>query len=80
MNMVQSILIAVLLTVVASYATAQGDPLVEALRKYQAGDVAAARTLIDEAVKTDAHREDPEAWLLRGFVYKDRLSGQDVLQ
>jgi len=75
MNMVQRILIAVLLTVVASFATAQGDPLVEALRKYQAGDVAAARTLIDEAVKTDAHREDPEAWLLRGFVYKDLYKG-----
>ncbi len=47
------------------------DPLVEALRKYQAGDLPGARSLIDEAVVTDAHARDPEAWLLRGFVYKD---------
>ena len=47
------------------------DPLVEALRKYQAGELAAARTLIDEAVNGATHKNDPEAWLLRGFVYKD---------
>lgn len=75
MNMVQRILIAVLLSAVASLGLAQADPLVEALRKYQAGDVAAARTLIDVAVKSDAHKDDPEAWLLRGFVYKDLYKG-----
>lgn len=47
------------------------DPLVEALRKYQAGDLAGARALIDIAVTGDAHANDAEAWLLRGFVYKD---------
>jgi len=73
--MVQRILIAVLLSAVASLGLAQADPLVEALRKYQAGDVAAARTLIDVAVKSDAHKDDPEAWLLRGFVYKDLYKG-----
>lgn len=75
--MVQRILIAVLLSAIASLGVAQGDPLVEALRKYQAGDVAAARTLIDGAVKTDAHAENPEAWLLRGFVYKDLYKGME---
>ncbi len=47
------------------------DPFVEALRSYQAGDLTTARTLIDQAVLTPTHAEDPEAWLLRGFVYKD---------
>lgn len=51
------------------------DPFVEALRTYQAGDLARARTLIDEAVLAPAHAEDPEAWLLRGFVYKDVYKG-----
>lgn len=62
--------IAVLFLVWVARAAAQ-DPLVEALRTYQAGDLAKARTLIDEAVLIPAHAEDPEAWLLRGFVYKD---------
>lgn len=47
------------------------DPLVEALRHYQAGELAQARAQVDMAVVTPAHAEDPEAWLLRGFVYKD---------
>ena len=34
-----------------------------------------ARTLIDEAVVSPAHVKDPEAWLLRGFVYKDLFKG-----
>ncbi|HRH39334.1 MAG TPA: hypothetical protein PK760_13370 [Flavobacteriales bacterium] len=47
------------------------DPFVEALRTYQASDLTSARKFIDEAVLAPAHAEDPEAWLLRGFVYKD---------
>lgn len=47
------------------------DPLVEALRKYQAGDLQSARALVDRAVTASEHAEDAEAWLLRGFVYKD---------
>lgn len=52
-------------------AHAQGDPLVEALRKYQAGALDEARTLVDEAIRTVEHESDAEAWLLRGFIYKD---------
>lgn len=52
-------------------AAAQTDPLVEALRKYQAGALAEARSLVDSAIRTPEHRENAEAWLLRGFVYKD---------
>jgi tetratricopeptide (TPR) repeat protein len=71
MNMLRRILIAVLALLSAPWLVAQGDPLVEALRKYQAGDLEKARELIDLAVTTPDHIVDPEAWLLRGFVYKD---------
>lgn len=71
MIMMRRVAIAVIALLCAPWVVAQGDPLVEALRKYQAGELAEARTLIDEAVRTTAHMENPEAWLLRGFVYKD---------
>ncbi|MBK9146916.1 MAG: hypothetical protein IPM12_03730 [Flavobacteriales bacterium] len=60
----------VLFAIVAIAVRAQ-DPLVEALRKYQAGDLAGARILVDEAVVSPQHAANAEAWLLRGFVYKD---------
>ncbi|MEZ4739128.1 MAG: hypothetical protein R2818_07150 [Flavobacteriales bacterium] len=69
--MARRILIAVLALLLAPWAIAQGDPLVEALRKYQAGELEKARELIDLAVQAPDHATDPEAWLLRGFVYKD---------
>ena len=47
------------------------DPLVEALRKYQAGDLQGAREMVDKAVGSEQHGGNAEAWLLRGFVYKD---------
>jgi len=71
MNMARRILIALIALLAAPWLAAQGDPLVEALRKYQAGELAEAMTLVDQAVRTPEHAEDPEAWLLRGFVYKD---------
>ncbi|MFZ1692936.1 MAG: hypothetical protein WAT74_07065 [Flavobacteriales bacterium] len=60
----------VLLVLVAMALRAQ-DPLVEALRKYQAGDLQGSRALVDAAVATPQHAANAEAWLLRGFVYKD---------
>lgn len=54
-----------------SGARAQGDALAEAMRAYRAGTLAEARTFVDEAVRKTAHHKDPEAWLLRGFIYKD---------
>ncbi|HQW04908.1 MAG: hypothetical protein IPH05_00755 [Flavobacteriales bacterium] len=75
MSMIRRLIIVVLATLSSVWLAAQSDPLVEALRKYQAGDLAAARTLIDEAVRLPAHVEDAEAWLLRGFVYKDIFKG-----
>jgi tetratricopeptide (TPR) repeat protein len=64
-------IISLLAILVVGLLRAQTDPLVEALRQYQAGNLKEARGLIDQAVKDAAHAEDPEAWLLRGFVYKD---------
>jgi len=71
MSMVRHIAIALLAVLTTVLLPAQGDPLVEALRSYQAGDLAKARENIDKAVRTTEHGEDPEAWLVRGYVYKD---------
>lgn len=54
-----------------SGAMAQSDALVNANRKYQEGDLEGARTLLDQAVRSPEHASTPEAWVLRGFVYKD---------
>ena len=72
--MLRITIIAVLVLLLQVVGRAQ-DPLVEALRHYQAGELAQARTQVDLAVRTPAHAEDPEAWLLRGFVYKDLFKG-----
>jgi len=71
MNMLRRILIVVLTVLSSPWLAAQGDMLVEALRKYQAGELSVARELIDEAVQLPEHVGNAEAWLLRGFVYKD---------
>lgn len=55
----------------ATAVLAQPDVLVDANRKYQEGDLKGARTLLDQAVKEPDHARSPEAWVLRGFVYKD---------
>jgi len=59
-----------LFALVAIWGRAQ-DPLVEALRKYQSGDLQGAQALVDAAVTSPQHAANAEAWLLRGFVYKD---------
>ncbi|MFN3876262.1 MAG: hypothetical protein ACK4L7_10175, partial [Flavobacteriales bacterium] len=64
-------LLSLLLALWAVALRAQQDPLVEALRKYQSGDLAGARALVDEAVASERHAANAEAWLLRGYVYKD---------
>lgn len=69
--MAARILIALLLLLAGPQVFGQSATLAEALNKYQAGQLAEARTLIDQVVKSEEHLSDPEAWLLRGFVYKD---------
>lgn len=69
--MVRQLTIALLAILVPVWSLAQTDPLVEALRSYQSGDLANARKSIDQAVRSAEHADDPEAWLVRGYVYKD---------
>lgn len=71
MNMLRHIAIALIALLSAVLSHAQSDPLVEALRSYQSGDLTQARKSIDDAVRSAAHAQNPEAWLVRGFVYKD---------
>ncbi|MBL7939774.1 MAG: hypothetical protein JNL43_10475 [Flavobacteriales bacterium] len=76
--MVRRIIIAVVALAWVHGLAAQGDSLVTALRKYQGGDLAGARSLIDKAVTSPEHAENAEAWLLRGFVYKDLFKSATV--
>jgi tetratricopeptide (TPR) repeat protein len=69
--MIVRIVIAVLAALSTALLPAQTDALVEALRSYQAGDLVTARTAIDKAVRSADHIEDPDAWLVRGYIYKD---------
>lgn len=50
---------------------AQPELLMEANQAYRDGDLAKAKQLLDKAVKSEAFSAMPEAWVLRGFVYKD---------
>lgn len=50
---------------------AQEISLSDANRRYQAGDLAGAREILDRAVKSPEYRRSSEAWVLRGFVLKD---------
>ncbi len=71
MNRVARITITLFLLLSGVFVHAQVDSLVEALRKYQSGDLNGARTLLDDVVNSPRQGTNPEAWLLRGFVYKD---------
>lgn len=62
--------------VFTTMATAQGDLLGEANKKYQAGDLKGARNLVDQAVKDPAIARLPEIWVLRGFIYKDLFKAE----
>ncbi|MBK7944653.1 MAG: hypothetical protein IPJ85_04780 [Flavobacteriales bacterium] len=64
-----------LLAIIVGFAARAQDPLVEALRKYQSGDLKGALALVDQATSSDRHARNAEAWLLRGFVYKDVYKG-----
>ena len=75
MTVARLLSIALLTLLTMASAIAQTDPLAEALRRYQGGELQQARTLIDEVIVSPAQVKDPEAWLLRGFIYKDLLKG-----
>lgn len=71
MTMARRSLITLLLTVLVQVALAQTDLLVNANAAYQEKDLATAKQLLDQAVKDPAFNKTSEAWVLRGFVYKD---------
>jgi tetratricopeptide (TPR) repeat protein len=71
MSTIARIALCLLLALPPGMSFAQEGALAKALRHYQAGELAAARTVIDEVVNGPAHAGDPQAWLLRGFIYKD---------
>lgn len=75
MSRLRHIALGVLMLLAVTRAHAQPQALVEANRLYQSGDLAGARTLLDEAVKGTELSRSPEAWVLRGFVYKDLYKG-----
>lgn len=60
-----------LLVLPAGVSSAQESPLAKALRQYQSGEFADARITIDDVVNSGMYATDPQAWLLRGFIYKD---------
>ena len=71
MSSLHRIIVLVLCQALARLGVAQSDPLVDALRWFQADELQKARTAVDEAVTDPRSAADPEAWLLRGFVYKE---------
>lgn len=85
MNMKHLLSMAAGLLLTVTTAWGQGDLLGRANQKYQEGDLREARTLVDEAIKDPALSGSPEAWVLRGFIYKDlykdaRKPDADVLR
>ncbi|MBL7954980.1 MAG: tetratricopeptide repeat protein [Flavobacteriales bacterium] len=72
--------ILLLLLMLGGVARGQGDPLVEALRNYQSGALNEAKVLVDEAVASPQHAQNAEAWLLRGFIYKDAYKAATAAQ
>ena len=78
MKRIAHILLIVLLA--SSVVRGQGDPLVEALRKYQGGALNEAKALVDEAVTVPQHANNAEAWLLRGFIYKDAYKASTAVE
>lgn len=65
------IALSVLLILSAGRTYAQEGALAKALREYQAGELVEAKGTIDAVVNSAGHATDPQAWLLRGFIYKD---------
>ncbi|MCB0792424.1 MAG: tetratricopeptide repeat protein [Flavobacteriales bacterium] len=68
-----------LFLVIGLHAIGQTDLVAEAFRKYQDGALNEARVLVQEALQSPDHAEDPEAWLLQGFILKDIFKSGDTI-
>ncbi|HEY0978718.1 MAG TPA: hypothetical protein VGE21_14700 [Flavobacteriales bacterium] len=79
-------LLSLLLVLSVQLLLGQSDLLVNANTAYQEKDLATAKQLLDQAVKDPAFNKTSEAWVLRGFVYKDlykadpTAAGADLLR
>lgn len=78
MSMLRTVVIAVLLALGSLGAVAQKDNFAQAYEKYEQGDLAQARSLIDRAIAEPGLISDPGVWLLRGFIYKDLFKGMQA--
>jgi tetratricopeptide (TPR) repeat protein len=76
MNTLRHIILLLTTALLVQVSYAQSEDMVEANRKYQAGDLAGARILLDAVVKKQENAKSPEAWVLRGFVYKDLFKAE----
>lgn len=64
-------LVLLLLLTGAGKAVAQSDKVEKALSFYSAKNLDSAKIVIDQAVKDPATMKDHQAWMVRGFVYKE---------
>lgn len=69
------ITISILILIHCIPAKCQDDALKQAYEGYQKGNLLEAKKHIDTAVKLDEVKDDPSAWYLRGFIYKDLYKG-----
>jgi len=54
----------------------QDNPLQLAIDMYQKGDLAEAQAAIEKAIADETTAQEPTAWYLRGFIYKDLYKAQ----
>ena len=73
--MLRRLTIAVIIAATSLQGLAQKDDYALAYEKYDAGDIASARMLIDRASTQAELAADPGLWLLRGFIYKELFKG-----
>lgn len=64
-------MVSLLLIVSALVSHAQNDSLASALKFFQAGNLDNAKAAIEAAVNHPETANDPQAWYLRGFIYKE---------
>lgn len=71
MKGLKNISLYVLLILAASSAIAQTDKLAKVYELYTAKKLDSAKVLINEIIKTPESAKDYQAWMMRGFIYKD---------
>lgn len=62
---------------IAFGAQAQQDLVTEAARQCEAGQLADAKSSIEEALRQPAVAKDPYAWFVKGYIFKELYKQQD---